>query len=108
MPETTLDQPQLGKLVSISLKKKFHPLTFGKLYKEYKFRILSGSSGAEMDLLPLFQNCSSSALQLKYIFEVLITNDLDNTFEDRSHKDVQLTGLPFHNAENIGRSNNGL
>jgi len=82
MPETTLDQPQLGKLVSISLKKKFHPLTFGKLYKEYKFRILSGSSGAEMDLLPLFQNCSSSALQLKYIFEVLITNDLDNTFED--------------------------
>ncbi|VUG17438.1 DEBR0S2_07184g1_1 [Brettanomyces bruxellensis] len=79
---TTLGQPQLDRLVLISLRKKFHPLTFGKLYREYKFKTLSGTNDAKIDLLPLFQDCSSSALQLKYIFEVLVTNDLDNTFED--------------------------
>ncbi|VEU23593.1 DEKNAAC104735 [Brettanomyces naardenensis] len=76
-------EPTLDKLVHISLKKRFHPMTFGKLFKEFKHKKLSTSPHeSKIDMSALFHNCSRSPLQLKYIFEVLVTDDLNNSFED--------------------------
>lgn len=76
--------PSLEQLVQISIAKRYHPITFGKLFAQYKQRATTESDDVKIDLIPLFQGCSKSLLQLKYIFEVLVKDDLNNTYEELS------------------------
>ncbi|GME79172.1 unnamed protein product [Ambrosiozyma monospora] len=72
----------LDNLVSISLRKNFHPLTFSKLFKEFKHKLFTNNPEHGFDMTPLYQNCSANPLQLKYIYEILIKSELNNDFEE--------------------------
>lgn len=73
----------LDRLIHVSLSRKFPPTTFGKLFREFRFKRLAESSDdSQIDMLPLYDNCKSSLLQLGYIFEVVVNDDLNNTFDD--------------------------
>ncbi|GME71352.1 unnamed protein product [Ambrosiozyma monospora] len=72
----------LDNLVSISLRKNFHPLTFSKLFKEFKHKLFTNNPEHGFDMTPLYHNCNANPLQLKYIYEILIKSELNNDFEE--------------------------
>lgn len=77
-------EPTLENLVKISLQRTYSPSTFFKLFKDFTERF-EKSSTDKLDRSPLYTNLESDNLQRQYVFQVLVSSDLDNTCEEITH-----------------------